>query len=150
VNFPTSGSATTDPFATPTTYNPFATPQVSYEEKAQHIKAAFAPPLQPTSPSITAAASSQYSYPKPNYNVSFNPTPQPNQSLPTAATGSGGVGVGGQFGVPNPSSPYPAAPAAYNQFNLQQQPYNSNPFNAPPATASYGGTQQPQSSNPFF
>lgn len=149
-NFPSSG---TDPFATAPTYNPFATPQVSYEEKAQHIKAAFAPPLQPTSPSITASAGPQYSYPKPNYNVSLNQQPQPQQPYATQA-------AGGQFGTPNPyaTQPSPQPTASFNaasQFNLvagPQQPFatNNNPFNAPPTAAGSPYGAQPQSSNPFF
>lgn len=125
-----TSSFAADPFGN----NPFQAapapqqhPQVSYEEKALNIKAAFAPALTPTSPTLSSTASgapnSPYNYPKPNYNVSLNP--QQPQYPP-----QGGYPQGAQYG----------------------QPYASNPFNTTNSVVPYGIPQaQPQQpANPFF
>jgi len=92
--------------------NPFSSQQQqSYEEKAQHIKAAFAPTLQPTASnpfaSPTNAVSSPNSYPKPNYNVNVGPpaAPQPMTMVPYGVQYPNAPANGMAYGIPPQQMP---------------------------------------------
>jgi hypothetical protein len=107
--------------------NPFSAPQQqSYEEKAQHIKAAFTPTLQPTAanPFATSTTTSPpNAYPKPNYNVNVGPGAPPMAMVP--------------YGVPYPNAPVPGQ--GYTMPTQQmtwQQPQNQPYLGAPGAPRS--------------